>query len=151
MSKTGSLIFVFLAAIPAAALSANWQLASIGANDDKYYIDGDSVSHAGQYRKVWVMESYTAPVETDAYPKKTYRSAKLLQYYDCKQQSTVAVRLVAYAEPEGRGDNVESKSVVFKPTSLQEVVPDSVGESLLKAVCGTPAQRALRHKILSQD
>lgn len=114
-------------------------------------MDGDSVVKVGAYRKAWVKETYGKPEETDSYPKKAYNGAKLLYYYNCEIGTSVPVQKVLYADQGATGDVVESRSVKFKAENMIEVVPDSVGEALLRAACGTPKYRASLHKSLSAE
>lgn len=147
MKKT---IIAVVAALPMLACAANWQLVSVSSNDNKFYIDGDSIAASGQYKKAWILQSYAKPQDDDSYPKKQYLSSKVLQYFDCKGRTTGPIMIAKYAGLDGSGESIGTASIKFSPDILQEVIPDTSGESILKAACGTAAYRTAIHKVLSQ-
>jgi hypothetical protein len=134
--------FLFLLLASSFSFATDWQFAA--GNDKTFYnIDFDSItSAANKYRKAWVKANYVEDQRTDGYPTKSYRSELILYYFDCKEKTLNATQSVMYEKFNAAGDVIQSKSIKFDAKNLDDVVPGSVGETLLNITCGTPAARA---------
>jgi hypothetical protein len=116
------------------AHSADWKIASVG---DKYanFIDTSSITKVGPYRKAWLLQENAEPRFTETQVPASYLSSMFLVYYDCAQKTFEMVQFLHYSAASGSGKIVDSESTGFSPSKLVDVVPGSVGESNLKAVC----------------
>ena len=121
--------------------ASDWQLAT-SSDSNLLYVDFESLVPVGAYRKAWVRIDYFQDKEENDYPKKQYRSVKSLYYFDCTGKRSAVVQRTLYPRVFGEGEVVKSQSVRFNENLLDDVVPDSVGEGLLKVACATPAERA---------
>lgn len=123
-------------------MSADWQLISRSTGGDTYYMDFTSVAQVGAFRKAWVQVSLANPSDTNDYPKKKYQSARYLYYFDCKAKSTSSFQHVKYAERYADGEVVSTSSIKFDPKDLDDVVPDTVGETFLQVACASDGGRS---------
>lgn len=118
-----------------------WTTESDSAN---YFMDFDSIATQAGHKKAWVRVNYTTPMESVSYPKKPYKSAKLLYYFDCSGKLLGIFQTVRYADFNAAGEVVETDSARFSPTQLNDVVPDTIGEKLQQIACSPSARASLR-------
>lgn len=118
------------------ATASNWAYVTDGA---KSYVavDLDSLAPSGKYWKAWVKTEYEKDQLTDSYPKKTYKTAKYLQYFDCASKVSAITRWLAY---DDEGNVAESSVAELNPKSFNERIPDTVGESVGIYVCKQTAK-----------
>lgn len=138
MNKTIVAIAISLVAIN--ALGSEWQY--VGGNDSQSSsMDFSSIASVGRYRKAWVQTTYSSPQVLNQYTGKAYSSDRVLYYFDCAAKTLGSIQRVRYEKGDAQGGVVGSTSVKFNPASLDDVVPDSVGETFLALACGTPSDR----------
>lgn len=126
--------------MPAFAVASEWQY--LNGNESKYLeMDFSSISSGGQYKKAWAGTVYLTPQNANVYPARTYSSDRTLYYFDCLGQRLQTVQYIQYENMFGEGEVISSSSVKFNPQNLTDVVPDSVGEALLKLACGPASDR----------
>jgi hypothetical protein len=102
-----------------------------GNNQVRLYIDFATIHIKGTRVKVWGLLDYTT-IHTDK--ELSYLSTKGQYEYDCSQEQSAGRAFVFYSGNMGEGEVVSSNDNPdqrFKP-----VVPDTIGDDLLKAVCG---------------
>jgi hypothetical protein len=129
-----------LAAAPVLCAASDWQ--KVAATDNSAYLmDFDSIVPADGYRKAWMRIGYFTEQKTDNYHQKIFRSQKQLFYFDCKARSLTLVQSISYEGVVGNGDVVESFTWKFDPKKLADFIPDSIGEAMSKAACGSTAER----------
>lgn len=134
MKRTFLIGFAALCAPIAGALASNWVTVSQSGTGATIEVDLDSIRSSGGRVKAWTRWSYTTPQEVKhSYPPKTYTSSKDLVVYNCYERSSATIQSTSYSQ---NGEVVDSRSVADVPSAYSEVVPDSVGESILDAVCG---------------
>ena len=107
-----------------------------------FYMDFSSIAPVGAYRKAWVQINHQNEQETDGYPKKQYQTTRLLYYFDCQAKTLSTFQTVRYREKFAGGEVVESRSFKFNPKDLDDVVPDTVGETVMQTACASNAERA---------
>ncbi|WP_369598433.1 surface-adhesin E family protein [Massilia hydrophila] len=129
-----------LISTPVLAVASDWQPVSSG-DGSLTFVDFDSISISGAYRKAWIKSDYLEMQETDSYPKKSYQSGKFLYYFDCKKRMVGATHEILYSSLSG-SSVASSQSTRFSPNILHDVAPDSWGEAYLNTVCGTASYRA---------
>lgn len=116
------------------AIAAEWMF--VGGNSKlQTFLDVQSIRRNGSKVKVWVKWIDSDPVVAKGvYPERKYQSSKTLEIYDCSDRSTTTIQQILYAEPDG-GDVVKSNSISEKSAQFEEVIPESIGEAILLAVC----------------
>lgn len=128
-----------LLTLASTAHAANWVHVSTDINDNKRYIDTDSIqthrfSGGGDYKTFWNKWEYSNTQKQDYPPYKSYNEVKAFEYYDCtaKRMEVESVHYYLNGQPV-------SSSSDYVPTSSSatwdRVVPDSVGEGKLDFVC----------------
>lgn len=135
------IVFALTVLTSGSTLAADWQKVS-SSDEAVYRMDFASVSTVGPYRKAWVTAEFVNAKELDTYPKKKYQSAKSLWYFDCKNGLLSIPKSIYYAGESANGEVVDQSSSKFDARLLDDVTPDTVGETIHKAACATPAQRA---------
>lgn len=128
-------------AFSTSAIGSDWQLVS-QSEKAIYSMDFQSLAPVGAYRKAWILITHIEAQDTYGYPKKTYHSEKLLYYFDCSAKMLEVAQRVRYSDASGRGAVVETLSLKFDPKQFDDVVPDSIGETLNRVACGSPTARA---------
>jgi hypothetical protein len=108
------------------------QFTASDADDMRVFIDYDSIAKVGPKLKAWVLYNFPTSKQTTQYQPKDYRSVLELTHYDCAERTSGAVQSVAYAGEMGSG---QVMSEWDKPPHFTEVVPGSVGETVLMRVC----------------
>ena len=104
-------------------------------------VDRDSMRRTGPKVKVWVRWLYVEPAELKGvYPKLTFQSLKSLAIYNCADKTNINLQEVFYAERDG-GQVVKTNVVPETATGYDEVIPDSMGEAILRFVCDETARK----------
>lgn len=141
-------IIAALFLIPVTSFAANWQFTTESGTGDVFQMDFDSIAPVGSYRKTWVQVIYQAEMESKGYPKKKYQTSRMLYYFDCQKKMSTVVHMVNYLGKYAKGEVVESNSGKFDVADLKDIVPDTVGETLLQTACATDKARA---KIVAEN
>ena len=130
-------IVVACLALSATATAANWVL--VGDNPKATVeVDRAGITREGATTKAWFRWNYAAPQYT-AGDKKAYRSAKQLNVFNCSKRQYAIAQQIGYEELDSMGDSVFHEA--FRKLEYVEVIPDSIGESMLEYVCALPKKR----------
>lgn len=122
---------IFLTLHSLTAQAAQW--VTVGGGSDSYHaVDIDSIKGEGNVRTYWSNLTY---VEEQQRSYKKFQSVKSLNYVDCATQQIGVLRIIYYSPTGGVVDTID-ESYRSVPSRLSTVVPDSIGESELKYVCG---------------
>ncbi|WP_419719521.1 surface-adhesin E family protein [Burkholderia gladioli] len=115
--------------------AADW--VEIGASSEAtMYLDRSSIRYDGQRIKAWEMLDFkTAFVVPGSYPQKFYRSNKQQHLIDCREGKSALLQYVSYDGQMGQGSVVGSGQDPARQPRLDDMVPDSIGESFLKSAC----------------
>lgn len=138
--KVLAYVFSFLS-FTSAALAANWQPLSKGS-EFIVYVDTESLVQRGEYWQSWFMWDHDKDKEAPSYPTKLYRSVKALNVFNCALRQNTGIQTVYYSGQQGSGESVHNVSVNIKQASFEDVVPDSIGESMLRYVCSRATHRS---------
>jgi hypothetical protein len=104
-----------------------------GATDTHtHHLDPASVRKTENGRRAWVMDSYQQP-QTNSLG--TFQSTKILREVDCSGGRSRYLQGHAYSGQMGEGSLVHS---VTTSGAWSFVVPESGGETSLKAICKLP-------------
>lgn len=111
----------------------NWRsVAKSQSGDIEYFIDTDSVRQAGEQVTAWSSEKLKTPIFRGLFKPAGYQ--RLAQNaYDCARGTSALLRVVVRGESGETLDNHTYQAADIKVNSL---VPGSVGEQMLKSVCG---------------
>jgi hypothetical protein len=115
-----------LALMPiAAAHAANWVYVGKATDNVVYYYDADTLQRSGDEVTVWEKADHSR----DATAK--FRSKIGLYRYSCSKRTYVLISLTRYF-PNGKNESSR-----FSPANQSEelILPDSVSEAMLEAVC----------------
>jgi hypothetical protein len=115
------------------ATAADWRYVTATDNaqifmdfDSTVYQDGDKV-------KAWFLYEYGGP-QLDSGNRK-YLSSKRLVYFDCFQHSMVTVQSIRYGKESGSGDVVSTVSTPLSRAVFEDVVPETIGETMQQVAC----------------
>lgn len=138
--KTSHLALFLLFNIGTFAHAAKW--VSVAGNDDAtVFVDIDSIRREGSQVKTWLKWQWTSAKEVPgSYPAKTYFVERQLQISDCKQRTLAIAQGVQYSDKEGV-EVVDSYTIDKKNWQFSEVVPETIGESLVLFACKPPVQK----------
>lgn len=122
--------------------ASNWIQAAGDNNGTSIWLDTMSVHFAGSHAKAWLMFDYqTDQTIQGTYPAKSARSLKELDLFNCDQGTSVTVQVLWTSMTNGAGEVVYSNSIPPETARYTDVVPDSVGEAILNAVCSRRSKR----------
>jgi hypothetical protein len=138
MIRTKPLAMLALLAVAASAHAADWRTLA-DTNVGKLSYDAASVKPQGTQTAFQYRVDFKAPQKNPG-TGKVYRSTVTDGMLGCKEKFIGMAQLVAYSEPEGKGDTVDR--VTFAKPSLNAIVTGSSDEMLWKAVCPQPAAPA---------
>jgi hypothetical protein len=126
-------LLLLLVSSCATAWAAQWAKVHSSAGST-FYIDKGSMTKVDKARKVWSMQSFSAPQTTPE--GKPYRSVKALHLYSCDERTTTMLSQVFYPDAMGKGEPVENYK--YEKFSPEDVVPDSPYDNALAAICKMP-------------
>lgn len=113
--------------LPAAA--ANWVYVTKSANGSVYYYDADTVQRSGDLITAWEKSDHSND------KTKKERESKDRYRYDCSNRTSTLLNSINYY-PDGASksftwENYEQKN--------EPVIPETIGEAILEAVCAATA------------
>lgn len=118
------------------AYAANWtQL-----QDNKHaslVVDKQSIAESGAYQKAWVKMQYKTIQTNLEYPDKSYNNAKLLWYFNCKEQKSATAQVYQLLDDE----QVFSAAIDVKRARFIEPVPETEIELAMRYVCKSKADK----------
>ena len=95
-------------------------------------IDTTSVVRSGALVKAWFRQSYKKDVVNPVAPAKTLRRVKLQYGFECEQHKRALLRILY---EDAAGETVYSASFPEAEAKLEDVIPDTTGETWLTAAC----------------
>ncbi|WP_157639452.1 surface-adhesin E family protein [Burkholderia ubonensis] len=119
-----------------ALFASDWRYLSSTENTT-VSLDVQSVHFKGAVAKAWILSDYDPPTTLQrGYTSLSASSSKALYFFDCDSDTSAVAEYVYASGKGGNGAVVESWNI---PSSqrleFSEVVPDSIGEAMLRAVC----------------
>lgn len=104
------------------------------------YVERDTIERNDGKSAAWTVWGHTT--EQVNLHDEPYRSARLLNEYDCAARTVLLVEIVEYVKPLGNGNVVRSyPGTDFDP---RPVSPGSVADEIMNAVCSPAASATLR-------
>lgn len=124
-----------LGLVTSTAIASDWQIV-VSGEKMQAFIDKNSLARAGKYKKAWLTYSFDGDQPGNAGSGfKSYRSSKALEYFDCEERTSASIQTAYYSAAFGTGDFLGSSVVKPQSAVFSEVIPDTVGETLLDYVC----------------
>jgi hypothetical protein len=121
------------ASLSARKAPSGW-IDGVEANDGAHhFIHRPTVRRTEAHRDAWVLTNFVKPKKTDA--GRSYRSIKSLRRFDCKKRTMQILSATAYEHLQGAGHSVDSEG---RDDALESIIPGTVGDFLLLAVCKKP-------------
>lgn len=133
----GAILFALIF-LSRTASAAEWEVVSImGEYSGFVEVDASSIVTVGKFHKAWFKWTNTEPQKMPVsvraeYSVDTYHVQISLEYFNCAERTSATVQSV-YRNKEG--GVVGSGNIPAANASYVEVVPESVGESMLERVC----------------
>lgn len=113
---------------------AEWK--RVGAAVDRaVYINPSSIRKTADGYKAWFLEDY---LKRQYSGSGALLSSKALFEYDCDGEQSRLLSTADYSEPMGAGEPVGTD---LGSGRWHPVVPDSIGEAKMKAVCPKPSRQ----------
>lgn len=136
------LIVSFLALITNMANASNWQLLGTTDSGEKAIeVDLDSISNSNGLRKVWTSTEYKKPQRSAKSAGESFRSTRMLYYFDCQAKAAGVSQKIDYELPNGGGRVIYTVSQPVNSLELTDIAPDSVAEGISRWACLTDQQK----------
>jgi hypothetical protein len=123
--KTSAVAALLVSLLTAPANAATRIYVAKSNNGAVHYYDAESLRRSGNQVTVWTKTDYSQDRTTE------WREDKTRVKYDCAERSYANLDMVVY-HPSGK---VEIVNAPKPERPLQSIVPDSVSESKMEAVC----------------
>jgi len=140
MKLRQAIALFLLASIGTFAHAAKW--ATVAGNPEvSVFVDVDSIRRDGDQVRTWLKWQWNSPQNVpDSYPPKTYLMERQLQVSDCRQGTLAIAQGVRYSDKDGV-DAVSSYAVDQKHWQFSDVVPETIGETIVQFACKRPVKR----------
>jgi hypothetical protein len=134
MNLHSTLLLCLLTQATTSAIAANW--VDLAGNDEvTVFLDTDSIRRTGARVKTWLKWQWSKEQDVpNSYPPKKYLSEKQLQISDCQHNRLAIAQGVRYSNNEGT-DVVDSYTIEERKWQFSEVVPETIGESIVRVAC----------------
>jgi Surface-adhesin protein E len=135
-----------LAALPGAAAEWSYVSPALGKSPagakvkGTMEIDVGSVVPVDKVVKAWFKLTYKTDVVNPVNAAKPIRKVKFLYYHLCEEHKRALIQLMY---EDASGATVYSSSFPSDPPKFEDVIPDTTGETWLKAACKIAA---MKHK-----
>lgn len=116
---------------------AKWELiGEAGDNDEIHlvYVDKSTIRKNGVIAKIWILKDYSS-MQTESTGDR-YKSAKVLNAYNCREETSALISLIDYSGSEGEGNVTYSLAIQEKEWVWRPVAPGTSGEAKWKIACG---------------
>jgi hypothetical protein len=98
-----------------------------------YFCDKTTIRKNGVISRMWdLMEHSIVQTHTGL----TYMSAKSLQAYNCREETSTIISIILYSGSMGKGNVVYTYTWQESEWKWSPVAPDSIYEVLWKIACG---------------
>ena len=133
MRKTSFLLVIVSAIIlfPVKVLATQW-VRVISTDEFVLHIDVDSIKTEGSQRQFWLRNIYFNPHKVgDEY----LNASKGLSSADCSSKTLKTIRAIWYSATGSVVYDVDSRSPPFASFDSYEIVPGTLGDSIVELVC----------------
>lgn len=130
--KTFCIALMMLCALSAGnAIASNW-VKAVDSGTSKIFVDTDSINRTGNIVAAWYRRDFNRPVATEKNGR-SYKSAKVLNYYNCSDHEIAAAQWIRYEEKGGQGKIISNERVI----SLEygDIPPGEAGKPIFDFIC----------------
>jgi hypothetical protein len=127
------LVLITLGMLLAQPVSAEWVEVTT-SNKHTSYVDPATVRKTVNGRRSWTIKNFYKPQRAGS---ATYISLKVLDEFNCEDEKSRALQIIAFSGPMGTGDVISSDNQI---DSWSVVPPESIAEDMLKFVCRLPVK-----------
>ena len=133
---TFCITFSLISTLPISSNAAEWvYVGSGGGGDLSVWVDKDSMRRSGSKVKTWSRWTYKKPkLLSESGPARYFQGMQALEVYLCDERSGTHLQVIKYADTDF-SDQVEARTYPDDAKRYEDVVPDSLGEKLLKFAC----------------
>jgi hypothetical protein len=127
-------LFMSSTSSPLHAQSGRWVQIAAGEHTT-IFADRLSIRREGARVRIWTKWAFSTEQDISSSANKKYRSQKNLDVYHCGNRTSATLQSISYSGADADGDVVDSTTYPDALARYAEVVPESVGESILLFVC----------------
>lgn len=142
--KIKAILFSCVLIASQSAMSANWldTFASSKVKQEKNFLDLASVKaynlsygsdKSNYYVTAWIKSNYNTPQKLNN--GKFYREVKTLYYFDCTNKKMATGEMIFYTSYGSVVGSQKSYVTTYSTDNWEQVIPDTVGDGLLKSAC----------------
>ena len=114
----------------------------VDGDPGRLLVNPSTIARRGEYLQAWFMwDLINERAVADTSPEIKYRSLKQLNVFDCNLRQNAVIHGVFYFGASGQGEALETVVIDVKSAQFRDVVPDSVGEKMLRYVCDRDPRR----------
>lgn len=136
-------IVLILLLVSGGANASNWELAGMGPTAS-VFIDKNSISNVGKYRKAWVKYSFASDQEGSSFTGyKKWRSSTDLIYFQCEEKTSGTVQATYYDDVMSSGQVVASINLKLSQVTFTESAPDTLGDAVTYMACNNAQSEAI--------
>ena len=137
------LTVAMFSALPSIGNASDWiYIGSSGGGDLRVWIDKDTMRKSGSKAKTWSRWVYKKPNPLlEPGPARYFRAMQALEIYQCDDRTSTHLQVIKYADTEFV-EQLTARTFPDDATRYEDVVPESLGEKMMKFACqGTEATR----------
>jgi len=111
--------------------AANW-VKVVDSGTSRVFVDTDSIKRTGDIVAAWYRRDFNRPMPAEK-GHRLYRSAKVLNYYNCPDREVAAAQWITYENKDGRGKVISNEKV--NSLVYGDVPRGEAGEAIFDFVC----------------
>ena len=131
-SRVASFMLMALCGLATESAYASTWVKAVDSRTSIIFVDTDSINSTGDIVAAWYLRDFNSPMAAEK-SSLTYRSAKVLIYYNCSGREIAAAQWITYENKNGSGKVVSNERV--NSLVYGEVPPGEAGEAIFDFVC----------------
>ena len=127
---------IFLSLMMVCSVSwAEWEVCTISDDGmETYYCGKSTIRKNGAISRMWELRNYSSMRTTSSGDR--YMSAKVLNVYNCREETKALISFAFYSGAMGEGNVVSSHTKKESEWNWEPIVPGSTGETKWEIACG---------------
>lgn len=117
--------------------ASDW-VKAVESRTSRIFVDTGSISRTGDIVAAWYRRDFSHPMVAET-KSRQYKSAKVLNYYNCADREVAAAQWITYENREGQGRVVSNEKVLA--LEYGDVPTGDAGEAVFNFVCKYSKQR----------
>lgn len=109
-----------------------WKLVAADNDSLEVYLNKKSIKRLKSMSQAWLLYTSEFDLSNDS---ESYKSYKILSNFDCVQGKIGSISIVRFEDQAGNGKVTSSFETPLSEVTYSHVVPQSIGEATLEAVC----------------